>query len=88
MSYAHVIDFSISIENQYREALEREDYMNDYGTYAQWEDAFDQAERCTWWYEAIQRLFPKAVLCEHGMSRQQCYGPAHYASDFEITQGW
>ena len=26
--------------------------------------------------------------CPHGMSANLCYGPAHYASDYEISQGW
>lgn len=32
-----------------------------------------------------ERLHP---TCEHGLSADLCYGPAHYASDFEIAQGW
>lgn len=26
--------------------------------------------------------------CEHGLSAHLCFGPAHYASDAEIAQGW
>jgi hypothetical protein len=32
-----------------------------------------------------ERLHP---TCEHGLSADLCYGPAHYASDYEISQGW
>ena len=83
-----IVTFAISLENQALEATDREDYFNDHGTYAQWEDAFDEVERITYWYEAITRIFPGVVNCEHGMSLQMCYGPAHYASDYEISQGW
>lgn len=30
-------------------------------------------------------LYPQ---CSHGMSLALCYGPAHYATDEEIAQGW
>jgi hypothetical protein len=33
----------------------------------------------------LDRLHPR---CEHGMSADLCYGPAHYATDEEIRQGW
>jgi len=33
----------------------------------------------------VKRLYPQ---CEHGMSLALCMGPAHYATDEEIRQGW
>jgi hypothetical protein len=37
-------------------------------------------------YPILWRLLNPA--CEHGMSASSCFGPQHYASDLEISQGW
>jgi hypothetical protein len=37
------------------------------------------------WTKLLDFLYP---TCEHGLSASLCYGPAHYASDLEIAQGW
>lgn len=48
----------------------------------------DKYEQARWMYDQWCSIHPGVVLCEHGMSIQGCYGPAHYASDYEINQGW
>lgn len=37
------------------------------------------------WNAFYELMNPK---CEHGMSADLCYGPAHYATYEEIAQGW
>lgn len=54
------------------------------------DDLYDRAERLN---ELIIRTLTRVEwlddgTCEHGMSASLCFGPAHYASDAEIRQGW
>ena len=83
-----IVTLGIVLENQALDAAHRVEYLNWYGDHADWVDATDRADAVAWWYEQWTRIHPGVVNCEHGMSLQQCYGPAHYASDFEISQGW
>lgn len=80
--------FEVSLENTVEDAWSRAHHLDVYGTVAEWEEAFDRAERLQWFYEQWAAIMPGAFCCEHGMSAQNCYGPAHYASSGEIRAGW
>lgn len=37
------------------------------------------------WKRLEDLMYP---TCDHGLSADLCYGPAHYATDEEIAKGW
>ena len=81
-----IVTFGIMLENKAMDlACHRP--MNGFDDFhPDWDE--DRYEAARWLYDQWCSIFPGVVNCEHGMSLQNCYGPAHYASDYELNQGW
>ena len=79
-----IVTFGIILENTAMDLACTRPFDND--IHPNWDE--DRYEQARWMYDQWQLIFPGVVNCEHGMSLQNCYGPSHYASDYEINQGW
>jgi len=38
----------------------------------------DRGEQINWFFDAMDAALGNIMCCEHGLSRNLCYGPAHY----------
>ena len=81
----NVVSFGIILENTAMDLACHRPF-EDADLHPDWDE--DRYEQARWMYDQWCSIFPGVVNCEHGMSLQNCYGAAHYASDYEISQGW